>query len=62
MECKYCDAYTGVCTNGECPMVANACPVPDTEGLCRYEDREEEIYKLTPKGCAVSALMNAGLI
>lgn len=62
MECKYCDAFTGVCINPECPMRGDCCPVPDTEGLCRYEDREEVAYKLTPKGCATAALMNAGLI
>ena len=62
MECKYCDDYTGICTNPECPLRADACPVPDTEGICKYEDRAEEVYKLTPKGCAVAALMSAGLI
>ena len=62
MECKYCDDFTGVCTNGECPMCADACPVPDTEGICKYEQREERVYKLTPKGCASVALMDAKLI
>ena len=49
MECKFCDDYTGICTNPECPLRADACPVPDTEGICKYEDRSEEVYKLTPK-------------
>ena len=62
MECKYCDDFTGVCTNGECPMCADACPVPDTEGICKFEQREERIYKLTPKGCVSLAMMDAGLI
>ena len=62
MECKFCDDFTGICTNGECPMCADACPVPDTEGLCKYEQREERVYKLTPKGCASIALRDAGLI
>lgn len=31
-----------VCVNAECPMCADFCPVPDTPGVCRYEDRQEE--------------------
>lgn len=62
MECKYCDEFTGVCTNGDCPMGGECCPVPDTEGICKYEAREEVVYQLAPKGCAVAALMDAGLI
>lgn len=62
MECKFCDEFTGICTNGECPMRGDCCPVPDTEGLCKFEEREERVYKLTPKGCASCALLDAGLI
>lgn len=62
MECKYCDDFTGVCINPDCPMCADACPVPDTEGICKYEQREERVYKLTPKDCALVALMDAKLI
>lgn len=62
MECKYCDDFTGICTNGKCPMCADCCPVPDVEGVCQYEERQEETYELTPKGCAVVALMDAKLI
>ena len=61
MECKFCDDFTGICTNGECPMCADTCPVPDTEGICKYEQREERAYMLTPKGCATVALMDTGL-
>ena len=44
-------------------MRADECPVPDTEGICRYEDRtEEEVWKLTPKGCACVALEHAGFV
>ena len=43
-------------------MRGDCCPVPDTEGVCKFEDREEETYVLTPKGCAISGLMAAGLI
>lgn len=62
MPCKYCEEFTGVCFNPESPMRGDACPVPDTEGLCRFEDREAEVYKLTPKGCAVAALIDAHLV
>ena len=62
MECKYCDDLTGICTNGDCPMCADACPVPDTEGICKYEQREERAHKLTPKGCASIALKDAKLV
>lgn len=58
-ECKFCDDFTGVCCNPECPMRGDCCPVPDTEGVCKFECREEEI---TPKGCAIAGLMAAGLI
>ena len=54
MECKY--NQDEFCTNDQCPMCADYCPVPDVEGVCKYEDREEERWELTPKGCFVSAL------
>lgn len=39
-ECTYClDEF---CVNAECPMCADYCPVPDTPGVCRYEDRERK--------------------
>lgn len=64
MLCKHCDAYTNICANPDCPMRADECPVPDTEGICRYEDRPslDESWKFTPKGCASSALKTAGLV
>ena len=43
-------------------MRGDCCPVPDTEGVCKYECREEENYVLTPQGCAAAALQDAGLI
>lgn len=36
-ECIYC--YDEFCIHPDCPMRADYCPVPDTEGVCRYEDR-----------------------
>lgn len=49
------------CTNDECPMRADYCPVPDVEGVCKYEEREEERYTLTPRGCLAVALLNVGV-
>lgn len=54
MECKFSNG--GICGHVECPMYYEECPVPDTEGICRYEEREEEIWTLTPKGCLIAAL------
>lgn len=39
-ECKWCkDEF---CVNADCPMVADYCPVPNDEGVCRYEERTTE--------------------
>ena len=39
-ECKWCkDEF---CVNADCPMVADYCPVPNDEGVCRYEERITE--------------------
>lgn len=46
------------CTNAECPMCGDYCPIPYDDGVCKYEEREEEVWKLTPKGCFVAALKN----
>ena len=54
MECKY--NQDEFCTNADCPMHGDYCPVPDINGVCQYEDREEERYVLTPKGCFITAL------
>ena len=61
MLCKYCEEFTEICFNPESPMRGDSCPVPDTEGVCRFEDREKA-YELTPKGCALAALMDANLV
>lgn len=37
-DCKWI-ADNEICVNADCPMVADYCPVPDIEGVCRYEDR-----------------------
>lgn len=56
MKCNF--DYEGVCSNAECPMYYEKCPVPDMEGICRHEDREEEVWMLTPKGCLKVAIDN----
>lgn len=47
MECKW--NQDEFCTNSDCPMRGDYCPVPDIDGVCQYEDREEERYVLSPK-------------
>ena len=56
MICRYCE--NEICVNDQCPMFANYCPVPDMDGVCKYEFREEERFVLTPKGCFIAALSN----
>ena len=36
-ECKWC--VDEICVNADCPMRADYCPVPNDEGVCRYEER-----------------------
>lgn len=56
MECIYnIDEF---CTNDKCPACADFCPVPDSEGICKYEDRNIK-YTLTPKGCLRVALLES---
>ena len=59
MECKY--NQDEFCTNADCPMRGDYCPVPDIDGVCQYEDREEERYVLSPKGCFITALNDYNL-
>lgn len=54
MECKY--NQDEFCTNPDCPMRGDYCPIPDIDGVCQYEDREEERYVLSPKGCFIATL------
>lgn len=60
MECRY--NQDEFCTNDQCPMCADYCPVHDYDGICKYDDREEEIYVLTPKGCLEAALIESSII
>lgn len=50
-----------ICVNDQCPMLADFCPVPDTPGVCRYEERIDEQLVLTPMGCLIAAFMEAGV-
>ena len=38
-ECKH--NIDEICTNADCPLVADYCPVPDTPDVCQWEDRSE---------------------
>ncbi len=38
-ECKH--NYDEICTNADCPLVADYCPVPDTPYVCIYEERDD---------------------
>ena len=53
MECKY--NQDEFCVNADCPMRGDYCPVPDIDGVCQYEDRDEERYVLSSKGCFIAA-------
>lgn len=35
--CKWCEGE--VCTNADCPIAADYCPVPDTPDVCKHESR-----------------------
>lgn len=36
-ECKW--MQDEVCVNADCPACADYCPVADTPGVCKYEER-----------------------
>lgn len=59
MVCKY--NKDDFCTNDKCPMCADYCPVPDFEGVCKYEYRIDDSYKLTPRACLLMALLDSGI-
>ena len=40
MMCKW--LKDEVCVNGDCPAVADFCPVVNHPGVCRYEEMEEK--------------------
>ena len=38
-DCEWCKDE--ICVNADCPMCCDYCPVPDTDGVCRFENRSE---------------------
>ena len=59
MECKY--NQDEFCTNDQCPMRGDYCPVPDTGGVCKYEEREDANYILSPRGCLAAAFYSQNI-
>lgn len=54
--CKY--EVEELCTNKQCPLCGAHCPVQDTAGMCKHEERVDEHLVLTPKGCFIAAVNN----
>lgn len=42
-KCKW--EQDEVCVNADCPLCADFCPVIDTPGVCRFEDRGQAEQK-----------------
>ena len=40
LDCRW--MQDEICVNADCPMRADYCPVPDIEGVCRFEERGAE--------------------
>lgn len=38
-KCKF--EQDEICVNADCPLCADFCPVRDTSGVCKFEEREE---------------------
>ena len=64
LVCKYCkDEF---CVNDQCPMRADYCPVPDTPGVCKHEERievkpdAEQNRRLSPYECFKKAVDESG--
>lgn len=49
-ECNWCKDE--ICVNADCPICCDYCPVPDTEGVCKFEDRSEKHF--TVEGLTMS--------
>ena len=53
-KCKW--EQDEVCVNADCPLCADYCPVIDTPGVCKHEDRGQEKQKESICGdCANSS-------
>ena len=53
-DCKW--MKDEICVNADCPMRADYCPVPDTEGVCKFEDRTTDSVANTDKERLVELL------
>lgn len=42
-ECNWCKDE--ICVNADCPICCDYCPVPDTEGVCKFEDRGKRHFR-----------------
>lgn len=38
-DCKW--MLDEICVNDQCPLCTAYCPVPDVEGVCRHEERND---------------------
>ncbi len=45
-KCKH--EIDEICTNADCPLVADYCPVSDVPDVCRHEDRNTAIWHTEP--------------
>lgn len=43
MRCKWCDDFSGVCTNGDCPACADCCPCFYYPEICKHADIHADI-------------------
>ena len=50
-----------ICVNADCPMRADYCPVPDIEGVCKYEEKRSRGAIISGyQGIGKSTLSRAG--
>ena len=50
-DCEWCKDE--ICVNADCPMCCDYCPVPDIDGVCRFEEREGKEIESEPEIDAV---------
>ena len=55
MKCNY--NKDEFCTNDQCPICGEKCPVPEVGLICQYEERDTVDCALTPMGCFDIALL-----
>ena len=57
-ECKWC--CEEMCTNDESPLIADYCPVPDTPGICWFEEGVDKVVEQTAQKGDFCPLMVSG--